>query len=76
MCERGQRMKQSAKGKKWKPTMFIQQPDYMIGNVNVQNEYRFFIDFYHDRGGGEHIMDKKKGLKQKRQMRKKIMMVK
>lgn len=59
MCERGQRMKQSAKGKKWKPTMFIQQPDYMIGNVNVQNEYRFFIDFYHDRGGGEHIMDEK-----------------
>lgn len=59
MCERGQSMKQSAKGKKWKPTMFIQQPDYMIGNVNVQNEYRFFIDFYNDRGGGEHIMDKK-----------------
>jgi hypothetical protein len=52
-------MKQSAKGKKWKPTMFIQQPDYMTGNVNVQNEYRFFIDFYNDRGGGEHIMDEK-----------------
>jgi len=50
-------MRQRAKDQKWKPTMFIQQPDYMIENVNVQNEYRFIIDFYNERKGGEQIMD-------------------